>query len=403
MAKSDDELQFEVTGNGVFCDGLKISEYIKIVGFVTTFDERCWKTRLEFNDMNGDKCLMDVDNEKLSNVGDLIKELIHKGFCPDIQVSKFKKYLMKSYNDRDSIERYIEVNQTGWIDATSYLCPSFSVSDSKSNFIMQELHDVGYAISGTIEEWREQVADICQNNSLLTFSLCAALAPILLRYFSEINTTIFHLVGRSSIGKTTALKVAASVWGNPKKYINQWRTTGNAQEGIAEKHNDSLLILDEIGQANDKDIQQTVYMIGNEKGKSRMTVDTALRKTKSWRLLCLSSGEIGISEKIEAAGERVHGGVLVRCIDIEAQASKGIGIFEDLRGCNNGNEFSTILTERTSKYYGIAAKLFVDAIRKIDEGRIHNIFHESLGRIKSTLQLQNIKDGTTSRVLNSLH
>ena len=401
MTKSEDESQFKVTDDGIFCDGIKISEYIKIVGFVTTFDERNWKTRLEFNDMNGDKCLMDVDNEKLSNVGDLIKELVHKGFCPDIQSAKFKKYLMKLYNDRNSIKRYIEVNQTGWIDETSYLCPSFSISDSKNNFIMQELHDVGYSISGSFEEWREQVADLCQNNSLLTFSLCAALAPILLRYFPEINTTIFHLVGRSSIGKTTALKVAASVWGNPKKYIKQWRATGNAQEGVAEKHNDSLLILDEIGQANDKDIQQTVYMIGNEKGKSRMTVDAALRKTKSWRVLCLSSGEIGISEKIEAAGERVHGGVLVRCIDIEAQSAKGIGIFEDLRGCDNGNEFSTILTEQTSKYYGTAAEFFIEGIVKIDESMIRNVFHESLGRIKSALQLENIKDGATSRVLNS--
>ena len=401
MAKSVDESQFKVTDDGVFCDDIKISEYIKIVGLVKTFDERSWKTRLEFSDMNDDKCLMDVDNEKLSNVGDLIKELIHKGFCPDIQVAKFKKYLMKSYNGRDSIKRYIEVNQTGWIDETIYLCPSFSVSDEKNNFIMQELHDVGYAMSGTVEEWREQVADICQNNSLLTFSLCAALAPILLRYFSEINTTIFHLVGRSSIGKTTALKVAASVWGHPKRYIKQWRATGNAQEGIAEKHNDSLLILDEIGQANDKDIQQTVYMIGNEKGKSRMTVDAALRKIKSWRLLCLSSGEIGISEKIEAAGERVHGGVLVRCIDIEAQSSKGIGIFEDLRGFSNGNEFSTALAEKTSKYYGTAAKFFVDEVRKIDEASIRNIFNEALGRIKSALQLEKIEDGATSRVLNT--
>ncbi|MBQ3564650.1 MAG: DUF927 domain-containing protein [Alphaproteobacteria bacterium] len=299
------------------------------------------------------------------------------------------------------MKRYIEVNQTGWIDATSYLCPSFSISDSKNNFIMQESHDVGYEISGVIEEWQKQVADLCQNNSLLTFSLCVALAPVLLRYFPEINTTIFHLVGRSSIGKTTALKVAASVWGNPKKYIKQWRATGNAQEGVAEKHNDSLLILDEIGQANDKDIQQTVYMIGNEKGKSRMTADAALRKTKSWRLLCLSSGEIGISEKIEAAGERVHSGVLVRCIDIEAQSAKGIGIFEDLRGSNNGNEFSTILAERTSKYYGTAARVFTEGIVKIDESTIRNTFHESLGRIKSTLELKNVKDGTTSRVLNS--
>ena len=397
MAKSDDELQFEVTGNGVFCDGLKISEYIKIVALA----EKSWKTRLEFSDMNSEKCLIDVDNEKLSNVGDLIKELIHKGFCPDIDFKRFKKYLLRAFRNRDSIKRYTEVNQTGWINETSYLCPSFSVSDSKNNFIMQESHDVGYAISGTFEKWREQVADLCQNNSLLTFSLCVALAPILLRYFPEINTTIFHLVGRSSIGKTTALKVAASVWGNPKKYIKQWRATGNAQEGIAEKHNDSLLLLDEIGQANDKDIQQTVYMIGNERGKSRMTVDAALRKTKSWRLLCLSSGEIGISEKIEAAGERVHGGILVRCIDIEAQSAKGIGIFEDLRGCNNGNEFSIILTERTSKYYGTAAKFFVDEVREIDEASIRNIFNESLGRIKSVLQLENTKDGATSRVLNS--
>ena len=91
----------------------------------------------------------------------------------------------------------------------------------------------------------------------------------------------------------------------------------------------------------------------------------------------------------------------LECIDIEAQSSKEIGVFEDLRGYNNDNEFSTALAERTSKYYGTAAKLFVDAIRKIDEGRIHNIFHESLGRIKSALQLENFKDGATSRVLNS--
>ena len=69
MTKSEDESQFKVTDDGIFCDGIKISEYIKIVGFVTTFDERSWKTRLEFNDMNGEKCLIDVDNEKLSNVG----------------------------------------------------------------------------------------------------------------------------------------------------------------------------------------------------------------------------------------------------------------------------------------------------------------------------------------------
>jgi len=164
--------QFEVKDSGIFCDDIKISEYVKIVGLVKTFSEKSWKTRLEFFDMDGEKCLIDIDNEKLSNVGDLLKELIRKGMYPDIDFKKFRKYLLWSFGNRDSIKRYVEINQTGWIDEMSYLCPSFSVCDSKSNFTMQESDDVGYAISGTIEEWRDQVADLCQNNSLLTFMRC---------------------------------------------------------------------------------------------------------------------------------------------------------------------------------------------------------------------------------------
>ena len=44
MAKSDDESQFKVTDDGVFCDDIEISEYIKIVGLVKTFDERSCQT-----------------------------------------------------------------------------------------------------------------------------------------------------------------------------------------------------------------------------------------------------------------------------------------------------------------------------------------------------------------------
>lgn len=69
MAKSDDELQFEVIDNGVFCDGLKISEYIKIVGLVKTLAEKSWKTRLEFNDMNGDKCLIELIMKNYRTLG----------------------------------------------------------------------------------------------------------------------------------------------------------------------------------------------------------------------------------------------------------------------------------------------------------------------------------------------
>ncbi|MDR0581029.1 MAG: DUF927 domain-containing protein, partial [Holosporaceae bacterium] len=47
--------------------------------------------------------------------------------------------------------------------------------------------------------------------------------------------------------KTSALCVAASLWGT-KKFMQQWRSTSNALEAVAESHNDGLLILDELGQ-----------------------------------------------------------------------------------------------------------------------------------------------------------
>ncbi len=69
---------------------------------------------------------------------------------------------------------------------------------------------------------------------------------------SVVNTTIakpklrrttfsrggIHLVDNSSVGKSTAIKAAASVWGGPK-YVRSWNTTSNGLEGAA-----ALSILD---------------------------------------------------------------------------------------------------------------------------------------------------------------
>jgi putative DNA primase/helicase len=104
------------------------------------------------------------------------------------------------------------------------------------------------------------------------------------------------------------------MWGNTK-FTKTWRTTGNALEQVAENHNDSLLILDELSQIASKEAGQIVYMLGNGQGKSRMRRDTSMRRTKEWRLVILSSGEISISDKIAEEGGKAKAGQLVRCVD----------------------------------------------------------------------------------------
>jgi len=59
-----------------------------------------------------------------------------------------------------------------------------------------------------------------------------------------------HLLGRSSTGKTTALRLAASVWGRGETpgFVRAWRATTNGLEGAAAGATDTVLILHELGQ-----------------------------------------------------------------------------------------------------------------------------------------------------------
>jgi putative DNA primase/helicase len=68
---------------------------------------------------------------------------------------------------------------------------------------------------GTLDEWKENVAKYCVGNSRLTFSVGLGFASLLLKICDVANCG-FNLVGQSSTGKTTCLKVAASIFGNPK-------------------------------------------------------------------------------------------------------------------------------------------------------------------------------------------
>jgi putative DNA primase/helicase len=131
-----------------------------------------------------------------------------------------------------------------------YIVPSFTIkaaNNKKSFFLDDGVENYGYEINKTLTEWKDNVGKYCVKNDILTLAFCVGLSGPLLKFFPVVGTTIVNLTGKSSIGKTTVLHVAASLWGSSRKFIQQWRTTSNALEAVAESHNDSLLILDELG------------------------------------------------------------------------------------------------------------------------------------------------------------
>jgi putative DNA primase/helicase len=86
---------------------------------------------------------------------------------------------------------------------------------------------------GTLKEWQENVAALAIGNHRLGLFLAAAFVGPLLDITTEQSGGL-HLHGGSQTGKTTALRVAASVWGlaDTSGQIRTWRATSNGMEGV---------------------------------------------------------------------------------------------------------------------------------------------------------------------------
>jgi putative DNA primase/helicase len=220
-----------------------------------------------------------------------------------------------------------------------------------------------FNVAGTVESWRDAVARRCVGNSRLVFAVSAAFASPLLWLANEENGG-FHFVGASRDGKTTILRAAGSVWGGGgvNGYLRSWRATSNGIEVIAEAHCDTLLILDEMGQADAREAGETAYMAANGSGKGRARRDGSARSPAQWRLLLLSSGEVSLADKMAEIGNRLKAGQEVRLVDIPSDAGAGNGAFQELHGAASAGAFAEEVRQATDKYYGAPIRRFLELL-----------------------------------------
>lgn len=171
----------------------------------------------------------------------------------------------------------------------------------------------------------------------------------------------FHLKGESTDGKSTIMKAAASIYGQPDRYCHTWRATGNAIEGIASRRNDALLCLDELGELDGREAGQVAYMLANGQGKGRSKQDGELKERKAWRLLFLSTGELSLEDHAAEAGKRTQAGMEVRTIQIPSSTGKH-GAFEELHNQPDGRSFADALNEACKHEYGTAFRAYIETL-----------------------------------------
>lgn len=263
------------------------------------------------------------------------------------------------------------VTRTGW-HGSSFVMPSqtFGPADGERYYLSDQSEASAYERAGRFETWRELVAMPCGQHRRALFAMaCAFAGPLIDLAGGESGG--FHLVGGSSSGKTTALRLAGSVWGNPDRYFRQWRATDNGLEAVAEEFNDTLLALDEIGQADSRVIGDMAYMLSAGRGKVRGKKEGGARSIKSWRVILLSTGEVGTGSKLNEVGQKQRAGHEVRMVEVPADAGAGWGLFDSKGGRDSAGDLATALVESACSHHGHAGPLFAErlALKRAEIGR----------------------------------
>lgn len=258
----------------------------------------------------------------------------------------------------------------GWC-GTAFVTP-YGVFGAEKDAIYPDLSrlklDGQYRSVGSLEDWRGKVADPCGGNPLLILVLCTAFVGPLLALLGEGSFTI-QVVGRSSIGKSTALVVAGSVWGchlppdNTLGFGQSWNTTLNGIADVAMAHNHVLLILDETRAAGDDEASRARVII-----PAIMTLSAGVDKRRQnagpprrWSTVVLGSTNLTQVEMSAAGGTPVDDAYRVRSIDVPAEIGP-YGVFSTLHGRADGDAFSKLLQRRARASFGTAGEEFLERL-----------------------------------------
>ncbi|MEC6744515.1 DUF927 domain-containing protein [Pseudomonas qingdaonensis] len=316
---------------------------------------------LRFRNADGHELTWAMPNELLAGKPDsILSVLLSRGLDVDYQRrTKVCQYIAAQYPK----DRVIAATSTGWHSRALFIMPRQNIGIGKAMFQSDSVNGDDYCQGGTLEGWQAGIGVMCEGNPLLLLSVCASLAGPLL-YHVQRQGGGFHVVGDSSTGKSSAILAGASVWGHAEDFKRTWRATGNGLEGIASQRNDTLLALDEIGEADPREIGAVIYAIANGTGKTRASRNGSARAARRWRVMLFSSGELGLSALMAEGGKRSRAGQEIRLLDIPARRT--YGAWDNLHGMTGGREFSDAIQHTSVTHYGHAGPQFIRKLLEAD-------------------------------------
>lgn len=167
----------------------------------------------------------------------------------------------------------------------------------------------GFRAGGTLHAWNQTLSTIAYFPRVM-LAVYASLAVPLLMILRSANFVLSYS-GRTSVGKTTTLRIAASVWGcpderEPDATIGTWDATRTWIERALAARTCLPLVLDDTKRARrPDDIAQTVYDVVSGRGRGRASL-TGTQLTAAWTAVMIASGEAPLTSFSQDGGTRAR-------------------------------------------------------------------------------------------------
>lgn len=221
-------------------------------------------------------------------------------------INEYISFLL--YQKRDSLPEVQTTNKNGWKSNNSLFVAGDIIYSENGNepIINHSDKSITNALKphGKIADWVESVKTLIQYNNV-RFKCYAAMSAPILRLLNQ-QSFIVHNYDESSQGKSTMSNIAMSHIGDPKILENSANSTQTAAERLAETSTDLPLNLDETSAAKAETLKTIVYMLSNERGKSRGNRDSQLRESSTWKTVCLTTGEAPITSDSTFTGAKIR-------------------------------------------------------------------------------------------------
>ncbi len=321
--------------------------------------------------LDGEKMLV-ISAQDILSVDEAKKKLAHNGVVGGKkQMAEIINYIIRSFKNLQVIKKAeIMRSQFGWADNdTKFILGDKEINAETVLFSppssrIKKYADVTKPI-GNLDTWKSIAAVYGKRDMhVQAFGFFTGFGAPLLKFLNYKGGIINLVNNTSGTGKTTALKMAMSVWGDPNELLLIPKDTLATKIHRMGLFNNIAVAMDEVTNMPGEQFSELVFSITQGRGAGRMkaAVNEERFNMTKWATIAVTTSNSSMVDKLRAV-KQTPDGELMRFLEFDVPAESKMP-----------KEFAqAMFDDALSENYGLAGPIYAQYLVKNQEAVVKEI------------------------------